>query len=110
VHRFTLLRAILAINGWLHARGVTSAPLNKPVRRIEPVIDRPPLGNDVARECSQREVLLRIHVDTAVKVANLGAATGWMTEIDAARGTPQLFMMMFESIAQSVARLRRLIP
>lgn len=109
VHRFTLLRAILAINGWLHARGVLSQPIDKPVRRVEPVIDRPALEADVSGECWQREYLLRIHVDTAVKIANLGSATGWILEADKVRGTPQLFLMQFESIRESVSRLRRLM-
>lgn len=107
VHRFTLLRAILAIDGWLHARGVMRQPIDKPVRRIEPVIDRPALDSTVSSECWQREILLRIHVDTAVKIANVGSGTGWMLEADKARGSPQLFMMQFESIRQSVNRLRQ---
>lgn len=109
VHRFTLLRAILAINAWLHARGVLQAPLDRPVRRIEPIIDRPPLDTNVSSECWQREYLLRIHVDTAVKIANHGSATGWVLEADKARGTQQVFMMHFESIRQSVDRLRRMM-
>lgn len=109
VHRFTLLRAILAINPWLHARGALRQPIDKPVRRIEPVVDRPPLDENVSTECWRREYLLRIHVDTAVKIANLGSATGWMLEADKARGAPQLFMMEFESIRQSVDRLRRMM-
>lgn len=109
VHRFTLLRAILAINGWLHARGVLANPLDKPIRRIEPVRERAPLDDDLASQCRQREVLLRIHADTAIKIANVGSATGWMLEKDKERGTPQLFMMQFESIAQSVDRLRTLM-
>jgi hypothetical protein len=108
VHRFTLLRAILAIDAWLHARGVLRQPLDKPVRRIEPVKDRPALDGNIASECWRRECLLRIHVDTAVKIANVGSATGWMLEADKARGSPQLFMMQFESISQSVSRLRRM--
>ncbi len=108
VHRFTLLRAILAIDAWLHARGVLRQPIDKPVRRIEPIIDQPALDGYVSKECFQREYLLRIHVDTAVKIANVGSGTGWMLEADKARGSPQLFMMQFESIRQSVNRLRKM--
>lgn len=109
VHRFTLLRAILALNGWLHARGVLAAPLDRPLRRIEPPGERAPMDRLQAAECSQRELLLRIHVDTAVKIAHYGSATGWVLEKDRERGTPQLFVMQFESIAQSVARLRKML-
>ncbi len=109
VHRFTLLRAILAINAWLHARGVLHKPIDTPVRRIEPVVDRPALNPDAAGECLQREYLLRIHVDTAVKLATHGSATGWILETDKKRGAPQLFMMQFESIRESVKRLRRML-
>ena len=109
VHRFTLLRAILAIDAWLHARGVLSEPIDRPVRRIEPAIDRPALDGNVSSECWQRAYLLRIHVDTANKIANVGSGTGWMLEADKARGSPQLFMMQFESIRQSVNRLRQMI-
>jgi hypothetical protein len=107
VHRFTFLRAILAIDAWLHARGVLHQPIDKAVRRIEPVQERPPLDQTAAFECWQRELLLRIHVDTANKIANVGSATGWMLEAEKARGSPQLFMMTFESIDQSVNRLRK---
>ena len=71
--------------------------------------ERAPLDDDLASQCRQREILLRIHADTAIKVANVGSATGWMLEKDKERGTPQLFMMQFESIAQSVDRLRALM-
>jgi hypothetical protein len=109
VHRFTLLRAILAVNGWLHARGVLSSPLEKPLRRIERAHKRAPLDDGLASQCRQREVLMRIHADTAIKIANVGSATGWMLEKDKKRGTQQLFMMQFESIAQSADRLRALM-
>ena len=72
-------------------------------------IDRPALDGNVSSECWQRAYLLRIHVDTANKIANVGSGTGWMLEADKARGSPQLFMMQFESIRQSVNRLRQMI-
>jgi hypothetical protein len=108
VHRFTLLRAILAIDAWLHARGVLDGPIDKAVRRIEPVVDRPAMDVNVSSECWKRESLLRIHVDTAVKIANHGSATAWILETDKKRGSNQLFIMDFESIRQSVERLRRM--
>lgn len=108
VHRFTMLRAILAIDAWLHARGVLGAPIDQPVRRLEPPGTRAPMAHRDALQCWQREALLRIHLDTAVKIANVGAGTGWMLDAEQARGSPQLFMMQFESIGQSVRRLRRM--
>ena len=108
VHRFTLLRAILAINGLLHARGVHSAPIDRPLRLLESVPVRSELESEVASQCWLREMLLCIHVDTAVKIANVGAGTGWLLETDMARDSPQLFMMGFESIRASVERLRRM--
>jgi hypothetical protein len=109
VHRFTLLRAILAINGWLHARGVVKQPIDKPVSRSAPMPARAPLDAGAASECLRREYLLRIHIDTAIKIANVGSVTGWMQEADEQRGSPQLFVMTFESIAQSMQRLQSMI-
>lgn len=109
VHRFTLLRAILSINRWLYARGVLEEPVGKPVQRRQEASSRPKMDRAAAHECLQRECLLRIHVDTANKIANVGAATGWMLEADKKRGTQQLYMMTFESIKGSVDRLQRLI-
>jgi hypothetical protein len=74
---------------------------------IEPLADRPAMGENVARECWKRESLLRIDVDTAVKIATHGSATGWLLETDEKRGKVQLFLMHFESIRESVDRLRR---
>ena len=109
VHRFTLLRSILAMDGWMHARGLRDQPLIKPVKRLEPLKERPEMDANTFRDCLQREFLLRIHIDTASKIANVGCATGWMLEMDKKRGTPQLFHMGFESIDQSVNRLQQLI-
>lgn len=108
VHRFTLLRAILAIDAWLHARGVVKQPIDKAVVRTAPVPQRPPMDANAASACMHREYLLRIHADTAIKIANVGNATGWMLELDEQR-TPQLFVMSFESINQSVQRLKGMI-
>jgi hypothetical protein len=105
VHRFTLLRAILAINGWLHARGALNRPIDKAVSRTAPVPNRPLLDASAVQHCWRREVLLRIHLDTAIKIANVGSVTGWMLETDVRRGTPQLFVMTFESIARAMQRL-----
>ena len=47
-------------------------------------------------------------MDTAIKIANVGCATGWILDADRKRGTPQMFVMQYETIGQAVARLRRL--
>jgi hypothetical protein len=109
VHRFTLLRAILAIDQSLYARGLLNQPLDKPVRRAESAVNPAPMRPNRVTQCWQREMLLRIHVDTAVKIAYVGSATGWMLETDRLRGTPQLFMMQFESIHSATARLQRML-
>jgi hypothetical protein len=109
VHRLTMLRAILAINGWLDARGATTTKADVPVRRIELAPQREPLEQAATHECLQREYLLRIHIDAANKIAILGSATGWMMDMDDIRGTQQLFMMQFESLTQSVNRLRAML-
>ncbi|SEM36628.1 hypothetical protein SAMN04489760_1123 [Syntrophus gentianae] len=107
VHRFTLLRAILTMDALLHARGAYSEPIDKPVRRIEPVNELPELDRNIARECLLREQLLCIHVDTAVKIAYSCLASGWMLESGKAR--EQIHYMVFESIQQSVGRLKELM-
>ena len=109
VHRFTLLRSILAIDGWMQARGLRDQALIKPIKRLEPIKERPEMDANTFHDCLQREFLLRIHIDTANKIANVGCATGWMLETDKKRGTPQLFYMGFESIDHSVNRLQQLI-
>jgi hypothetical protein len=53
----------------------------------------------------QRYFLCCIAMDTAVKIAYMGCSTAWFVEMDAKRGSPQLFGMGFESIDKSMARL-----
>ena len=60
-------------------------------------------------EALARYYLLCIMMDTAVKIAYIGAATAWMKETDEKRGTPQLFMLSFESVAMAMERLRNLL-
>ena len=60
------------------------------------------------RSPPQRFWLLRILMDTAVKISYMGCTTAWMLEQDRARSTPQLFFMTFDSIASAVSRLRRI--
>jgi hypothetical protein len=133
VHRFTLLRAALAMEAILRAgsdffdRPVDqrtiwwkkSAPAAiggesghwwqkmRFVWKPAPDVDAEFLEQFWQAESLQRYYLLCITMDTAVKVAYVGCATGWMLEADRRRETAQLFMMTFESIAAAVARLRR---
>ena len=108
VHRFTLLRSILAIDGWMHARGLKDEPLDEAVQRLEPLTDRPDMEQSTTRDCLQREFLLRIHIDTANKIAHVGSMSGWILENDIERGTAQIFVMNFEPIDRSVDRLKKL--
>lgn len=112
-HRFTLLRATLTMEAILKAR-TDWFNLEKEKRTIwfSGGSSDPPSGQDELpkwwlSECLQRYWLLCISMDTAVKIAHMGCSTGWIKNADKRRGTPQLFMMQFESIRQAVERLRR---
>jgi hypothetical protein len=87
-HRFTLLRAAVAMGRVLKQCA------------IEPSDER------LRAEVTQRWYLCRLLMDTAVKLASTGASTAWMLQKDKERGTPQLFMMQFESLAGELNRLR----
>jgi hypothetical protein len=132
VHRFTLLRAVLAceaiLRGWTdffdRPAGERTIRWSKErarqdagrrwwqrifVWRPDPEkADREVLREWWEKESLQRYYLLAILMNTAVKIAHLGCATGWMLDADRRRGTPQLFMMSFESLGAAVARLRTL--
>jgi hypothetical protein len=87
-HRFTLLRATLAIEQLL----------------------RPHLSSKASSashsDAVHRHALLAILMDTAVKLAFIGHSTSWMLQKDAARGTPQIFMMQFFNLAEELRRLK----
>jgi hypothetical protein len=110
-HRFTLLRAALAMEALLRARtSWFDVPPEK--RSIRSKHDGATIATDqeARREwwlsqSLQRYFLFCIAMDTAVKIAYIGCSTGWIKEKDAKRGTPQLFLMNFESIDQSMTRL-----
>lgn len=57
-------------------------------------------------QSAQRHLLLAIHMDTAVKLAYVGASTPWMIRKEQEGGAPQLMLMMYEGIDQSVRRLK----
>jgi hypothetical protein len=136
VHRFTLLRAVLAIEAiirsgsdffdrqddsktiwWTRERADRGSSPNDTRKWWQKVFvwqpeqtgeDREVLREWWEKESLQRYYLLCIMMDTAVKIAYMGCATGWILEVDRQRGTPQLFMMNFESIGSAVQRLRQL--
>jgi hypothetical protein len=136
VHRFTLLRATLAIEAiirsgsdffdrqdegktiwWSKERFDTDATRDDTRKWWQKIFvwrpeqtgeDQKTLQEWWQKEALQRYYLLCIMMDTAVKIANHGCATGWVLEVDQKRGTPQLFMMNFESIDAAVNRLRHL--
>jgi len=89
-HRFTLLRAALAMD-----RVLQSSPAEPTQQRLH--ID-----------ALQRLALVRLLMDMAVKLATMGATTAWMLLKDKERGTPQLFRMQFEPLANELSRLQRL--
>jgi hypothetical protein len=88
-HRFTLLRAVLAIDKIVRSRDRSTS-------------ESAPGYADAFR----RYVLLRILMDAAVKLAFIGSATGWMLEKDAQRGTPQVFMITFFNISEELQLLK----
>jgi hypothetical protein len=89
-HRFTLLRAAVAMG-----RVLRDCPAASSDERLR-------------AEVMQRWYLSRLLMDTAVKLATMGASTAWMLEKDKERGTPQLFMMQFYSLASELNRLQEL--
>jgi len=79
----------------------------KPEQDGEPWWRRPVDETWWEKEALQRYWLLAILMDTAVKIAYTGCSTAWMLDVDRARGTPQRFLMTFESIGSAVARLQQ---
>jgi len=112
-HRFTLLRATLAAETIMRARSDyfdrddRTIWWTKPDPDGEPWWRRPVDETWWEKEALQRYWLLAILMDTAVKIAYTGCSTAWMLDADRARGTPQLFLMTFESIGSAVARLQQ---
>jgi hypothetical protein len=113
-HRFTLLRAALALEAILRAR-TKWFELPEAERSIRCEHDARAIAADPAlrrewwlAESLQRYFLLCISMDTAVKMANVGCATGWMLDADGRRGSPQILLMNFESINEAVALLRQM--
>lgn len=102
-HRFTLLRAALLIEALLRARSNVFAKGSGPIRLNggEGAEDEKKL-----REVVARYGLLCAMMDTAVKIAYVGASMAWLQEADNKRGSGQLLLMKFESVAEAMDRLK----
>lgn len=113
-HRFTLLRAALALEAILRARTdwfdhpVASRTIWHEQQAASGAVDPSTGGEWRLCESLQRYFLLCICMDTAVKIAHVGCATGWIRDADRKRGTKQLLLMNFEGIDEAVSRLKRL--
>jgi len=121
VHRCTILRSTLAIQELLNADG-NDGPN---VKANDNFLDRVStlwsnlFGQDEAEkdesnqywkaQSARRHLLLAIHMDTVVKLAYVGASMPWMKEKEEERGTPQLMMIEYETIDQSVNRLKGML-
>ena len=106
-HRSTLMRGEIALEAvlqnrtdwfehckWSRSRLDTTGPETRGTKAQEKWW----LEETVLRFC-----LLGIVVDTAVKIAYVGAASSWYEQ--SSGGTPPLLMMSFESIDRAVSRL-----
>jgi hypothetical protein len=94
VHRFTLLRASLLTEKLLAPTGAFG--------------DGPGEMTDELADSIWRFGFLGVLMDTAVKLAQMGCAAGWMLQLDEERGHEQLFLMHFESLESAVERLAEL--
>lgn len=110
-HRFTLLRATLSLEAVLRAR---TDWFDQPgdAQSIRCAHDDAKIAKDLTArrewwlsEALKRYYLLCISMDTAVKIANVGAVTGWIKDVDRRRGSPQILLMNFEPINAAVERL-----
>lgn len=113
VHRFTLLRSVLAIEAVL--RKCTNVFTSGKRPSLWYAGDTANVDKDLMAlrdwricESLQRYYLLAILMDTAVKIAHVGCSTGWILQADKKRGTPQLLVMNFESLRQAMTRLRNI--
>lgn len=113
-HRFTLLRAALALEAIIRGR-THWFELPRDGRSIQCEHGAQAIAADPAirrkwwlSESLQRYSLLCICMDTAIKIAHVGCATGWIRRADRKRGAPQMLLMNFESIDEAVGHLRRI--
>jgi hypothetical protein len=112
-HRFTLLRAALALEAIIRARTdwFDRSPDRRSIWAGHTEQDRakdPTLRREyLVAESLQRYFLLCACMDTAIKLATIGCATGWILEADRQRGTGQIFVMQFMGIDHAVNRVRQ---
>lgn len=109
IHRSTLMRAEIALETVLQNRSDwfehcewsrSKLDASGPERAGIPALEKWWLEETVLRFC-----LLGIVVDTAVKLACVGAASSWFEEKHG--GEPPVFIMNFESIDRAVSRVGR---
>jgi len=101
-HRFTLLRGAVAMGRVL--KRATRFDADPALQTMS--YDGPDRGRHALADAVQRWHLIRLLMDTAVKFATMGASTAWMLQKDQERGTPQLFVMQFSSLASELGRLQ----
>jgi hypothetical protein len=116
VHRFTFLRAVLLMESLIRARSdFFERPKKDRAIWIEhrTGLNLKPGEGESLREWWLSESLLRYfllctHMDTAVKLANLGSAMSWLKKVDEKRESSQIRIIRFESIDRAVERLKRI--
>jgi len=112
-HRFTLLRAALALEAIMRVRTdwFDRSPDTRSIwaeHKEEAMAKDPTLRREYwIAESLQRYFLLCACMDTAIKLATIGCATGWILEADRRRGTGQIFVMQFMGIDHAVKRVRQ---
>jgi hypothetical protein len=109
-HRFSLLRSLLAIEKILEKRtDFFTSTGRKTIWCTEEelqALDKKQRMLKVWHHSNlQKYSLLCVLMDTPVKLANVGAITGWLKEVDKKRGTPQLFIMNFETMEEATQRM-----
>ncbi len=114
VHGSLLLRVVLATEQILKQRspffetGKKFGSIWQEKRGVPSPDESPAIRMDWwLKECVERHLLLRLLLDTGVKIAYIGRSTGWLLEADRERGTQQVFMMDFWSIQRQVAYMHR---
>lgn len=113
VHRFILLRTVLAMNAVVRERTAyhTGEPAERSIWPDRKTLEAGGLTGLHERWRSgdlQRFWLLRILMDTAVKFSYTACFTGWFLELDKRRGRPQPFVMNFEPLEMALERLKRI--
>ena len=108
VHRFTLLRAERVLEALIRDR-TTLFDKTAIASHWRDNQGRDAESDTMLYEVAARYYLLASMMDTAVKLAYFGAGTAWVIEADRRRGTQQMFLMSFESVAAAMRRVRRML-